>query len=115
MPDIPRDLGVLAKQIADYRVENASDLKHLTEMLRALFMDTADLADIAEYEIRAALGSFDGNTKRAKQVTRPLRHAQTLVALAARRAVNVWRQYLKVYGEEARNTRRGGRRFDPKK
>lgn len=115
MPDIPRDLGQLAKEIANYRVESASDLKHLTEMLRAFFMDAADLADIAEYEIRAALASFDGNSKRAKQVTRPLRHAQTLVTLASRRAVTVWRQYLKVFGEEARNPRRGGRRFDPKK
>jgi len=114
---IPRDLSALAKQIQTYRVEGSDDIRKLTELCRALEMDVGEVIDAAEYEIRDALKWYDrGNSRRARQVTRPFRHAETLNALAARRCVQVYRTYLKVFSPDlARDRTRGQRRFDPEK
>lgn len=115
MADMPKDLGALAKAITDFPVEGTEDLHRLTEMLRVFCMDAAQVIDIAEYEIRSALQHFDQKrSRRARAVTRPLRQAQTLMILAARRAVSVYRIYLKQFEDELNRSRnRSGRRFDP--
>lgn len=117
MADMPKDIGALAKTISEYQVEGTEDLHHLTEMIRTLCMDVAQVLDISEYEIRSALQSFDrGASKRARAVTRPLRQAQSMQILSARRAVAVYKTYLKQFADEiARKRDRGGRRFDPEK
>lgn len=115
MADMPRDIGQLAKAISEARVEGTEDLHRLTEMMRTLCMDVSEVLDLAEYEIRSALQWFDrGNSRRARSVTRPLRQAQSLVILAARRSVAVYKQYLKQFADEiSRNRSRAGRRFNP--
>lgn len=115
MADMPKDLGALAKAISNFQVEGTEDLHKLTEMLRVFCMDCAQIIDLAEYEIRASLQSFDaGKSRRARAVTRPLRQCQTLFILAARRCVTVYRVYLKQFEDELnRHRNRGGRRFDP--
>jgi hypothetical protein len=115
--DIPREIGALDKMIREYRIEGTEDLHRLTELLRTYFMDASETADLAEYEIRSALQHYDrGSSKRARQVTRPLRQGQSLVILAARRAVATYKAYQKAFAEEiAHNRNRTGRRFDPEK
>ena len=117
MPDTPRDIGQLAKAISEARIEGTEDLHRLTEWMRTFCMDASEILDLAEYEIRSALQWFDrGHSRRARTVTRPLRQAQTLLILAARRCVTVYKIYLKQFAEEiARNRSRGNRRFDPEK
>jgi|SRR5450755_831094 len=117
MADVPKDIGALAKAISEFKVEGTEDLHRLTEMLRTFFMDASEVADLAEYEIRAALQSFDrGQSKRARSVTRPLRQAQSMTILCARRSVAVYKIYLKQFSEEiSHNRNRSGRRFDPEK
>lgn len=117
MADIPRDIGQLAKAISEAKVEGTEDLHRLTEMLRTFCMDVSEVMDLAEYEIRSALQWFDrGHSRRARAVTRPLRQAQSLVILAARRCVAVYKIYLKQFSDEiSRNRNRGHRRFNPEK
>jgi hypothetical protein len=117
MADIPRDIGVLVKEISDFKVEGTEDLRHLTDMCRALAMDVSEVFDVAGYEIYDALRFFDhGQAKRARAVVRPMRHAQALTILAGRRAAATYKTYLKVFGEEiARKRNRGGRTFNPEK
>lgn len=117
MAEIPRDLNQLAKQISDFRVEGSDDIRKMTELCRALAMDVSEIFDLAAYEIQDVLRWFDrGSTKRANQVTRPLRHSQMLVMLAARRSVQVYRTYQKAFADEIARTRKPDkRRFDPEK
>jgi hypothetical protein len=118
MPDIPRDIGVLAKEISDYKVEGTEDLRHLTDMCRALAMEVSEVFDLAGFEIFDALRWFDrGQAKRARVVTRPMRHAQALVILASRRAAATYKTYLKTFGEEISRKRNRGssRTFNPEK
>lgn len=117
MADMPRDIGGLATAISNAKVEGTEDLHRLTEMLRTFSMDVSEIFDLAEWEIRSALQNFDrGSSKRARAVTRPLRHGQSMVILAARRAVAVYKAYQKLFSEEIARTRdRTGRRFDPEK
>lgn len=115
MPDIPRDPTALVKSISEYRVESASDLRYLIEMCRQLIMVVCAALECGEYEIRQALTWFDnGNGKRASTVSRPLRVACTLLTLAARRAVTVYRIYQKLFAENA-GRKRTDRKFDPEK
>lgn len=115
MPDIPTDMGQLAKKISDFKVEGTEDARVLADMCRALCVGTAALLDIAEYEFRDALTFFDhGSSRRARQVTRALRHAESLSMLASRRAASVFKTYMKVFAEDiSRKRGRGGRTFDP--
>lgn len=115
MAEIPRDIGALAKALREYHVEGTADIHTLSEMLRAFLMDVSEILDITEYELRSALQAFDqGRSRRARAVTRPLRMAQSLIILAARRSVSAYKTYLKVYENElSRNRTRSGRRFDP--
>jgi len=117
MVEMPRDIGSLDKAIRDAQVESTEDIHRVTEMLRTLSMDVSETFDIAEYEIRSALQHYDrGSSRRARIVTRPLRQAQSLVILSARRHVAVYKAYLKVFSDEiARKRERHGRRFDPEK
>jgi hypothetical protein len=117
MADIPRDIGTLAKSISEFKVEGTADLHKLSEMLRAFCMDVSEVMDLAEYEIRSSLTWFDrGHSRRARAVTRPLRQAQSLAILAARRCVAVYKAYLKQFAEEiSHNRNRTGRRFNPDK
>lgn len=117
MAAMPKDLGALAKAIREYKVEGTEDIHTLSEMTRTFLMDVSELMDVAEYEIRSALQAFDqGRSRRARTVTRPLRMAQSLTILAARRSVTVYKVYLKQFEDElSRNRNRSGRRFDPDK
>lgn len=117
MADMPRDIGGLATAISNAKVEGTEDLHRLTEMLRTFSMDVSEIFDLAEWEIRSALQNFDrGSSKRARAVTRPLRQMQTMETLCARRAVAVYKTYLKQFSEDlARNRSTGQRRFDPEK
>lgn len=117
MADMPRDIGALDKAIREAQVESTGDLHRLTEMLRTFCMDASETLDLAEYEIRSALQHFDrGSSKRARVVTRPLRQGQSMIILAARRCVAVYKTYLKQFSEEiSHNRNRTGRRFDPEK
>jgi len=117
MADMPRDIGSLDKAIREAQIEGTEDLHRLTEMTRTFCMDASETLDIAEYEIRSALQHFDrGSSRRARIVTRPMRQGQTMLILAARRSVAVYKSYLKLFAEEiARKRERHGRRFDPEK
>lgn len=117
MADIPKDMGTLVKTLANAECEGTEDIHHISEMLRTLHMDVAQVDDIVEYEIRSALQSFDhGSSKRARIVTRPLRQMQSMEILCGRRAVAMYKTYLKQFDEEiSRKRARTGRRFDPEK
>lgn len=114
---IPDDLGALAKAITGFEVKTSSDVRELVEHLRAFHMDVAEVCSVAEKEIYDALRWLDGGKfQRARGVTRPLRHAQSFSTLAARRCVQTWRLYCKLFAEEIRPQRdRGTRRMDPTK
>lgn len=115
MADMPRDIGGLDKAIRDAQVDGTESLHRLTELIRTFCMDASETLDIGEYEIRSALQHFDrGSSRRARIVTRPMRQGQTMLILAARRSVAVYKTYLKLFSDEiARKRERHGRRFDP--
>lgn len=109
------DLGVLAKQIGSYQVTNPTELRELTELCRVLCLEVAEVLGFAEFEVFEACRYLDrGSTRRAKQVTRPMKHAVALQLMAAKRAVAVYRTFLKAFSEElSAKTRPGTRRkFD---
>lgn len=112
-----RDLGALAKELMNVRVQGTEDIRKVTDQLRVFHMDCSEVDDAVEFEIRSALQWFDrGQSRRARAVTRPLRQMQTMETLCARRAVAVYKTYLKQFSEDlARNRSTGQRRFDPEK
>lgn len=115
MADIPSNIGAVAAAIRSAEVKDSTDLRRLTELCRALTVDCADLIDQAEHTIRTVLTDYDAQkSRRAVQVTRPMRQGRTLVMAAGRRMVSTYRAYQKQYAEEMK-PKSGRKRFDPTK
>jgi hypothetical protein len=118
MAEIPRDLGALARQIGDFEITSSSDVRRLTDLLRAMLMDVAALLTVAAAELLDALRHLDdGKRSRASRVARPIRIAATLAELAARRAHTAHRTYLHQFDDVINppKQRATQRRFDPTK
>jgi hypothetical protein len=115
MADIPSNIGAVAAAIRSADVKDSSDLRRLTELCRALTVDCADLIDVAEHQIRTVLTDYDAQkSRRAVQVTRPMRQGRTLVMAAGRRMVATYRTYQRQYAEDMK-PKGGKKKFDPKK
>lgn len=114
MADIPSDIGTLAKQIAGFEVRSVDDIRHLADMTRAFQVEAADVIGYAEFELLSAVSYIDHGHRRARQVTRPLKHAISLNLYAARRAAAVWPGFRKAFAEELtrKNRGQGKRTFD---
>ena len=116
MASIPTDIGTLAKEIGSFEVRTPADVRQLTEMTRVFCVEAAEVLGYAEYEIHEAVRWIDrGATRRAKQVTRPMKHAVSLELLAARRCVAVYRTFCKIFAEQMAAKRASGgpkRKFD---
>jgi hypothetical protein len=109
MPDIPSDIGQVAKEIGSLTVTSPADLRYLSELLRVLHIQVAEVTGYAEFEVSEALRHLDmGSRRRAKQVTRPLKHAVSLDLMAAKRCVMVYRLFLKAFAEELSRAKSAG-------
>lgn len=116
MADTASAISQLAKEIESFEIKNTEDVRILADKCRAFQVCCADVMSYGEFELYAALSYIDrGRRRRAKQVTRPLKHAIALNYHAAKRCAAVWVTFRKAFAEElsAGQNRQGQRRqFD---